>query len=469
MNKLPHFTGWTLLSLLLVLGCAAGARIWYVATCADNGKRDPALLVQGPTPLSHFPEGTAIRGRTPPTQLDNLVANLAKRQWFGCLSPLAQDEERTADSAPGYPMLFSVVVYWTDSADALMRWLQCALGSLTVGCYFFFARRAFHSTLIAILTGLLCAFHPFWIINTAELNDGVLVTFLVGVSMALGARGSQTGHAVTGLGFGLALAGVALTRAALLPFAIVALLWFLWQCRRLPSGWFAGFLALFGFVNALAPWSIRNYSVFDRPIPIATSTYLHLWMGNNPQATGSTLDEAALRGTLSDDRVKALLDEPSQAKRYDQLSVECCQEIQDHPAESLSRRINAALVFVLGERWFEQRRLGMMLEKADHVAEAPDRLRDHAETILHATLLAALILALLGWRWSYSWRRYGRMASIAAVWVPLPYVLSHAEYLSGPRLPLDGVLLCFAAFAMASMIPGLVSTPKSAAKSNQEA
>src|SRR5262249_23883288 len=98
-----------------------------------------------------------------------------------------------------------------------------------------------------------------------------------------------------------------------------------------------------------------------------------------------------------------------------------------------------------------------------------DRLRDHAETILHTTLLAALFLALLGWRWSYSWRRYGRMASIAAVWMPLPYVLSHAEYLSGPRLPLDGVLLCFAAFAMASMIPGLVNTPKSAAKSNQEA
>jgi hypothetical protein len=42
---------------------------------------------------------------------------------------------------------------------------------------------------------------------------------------------------------------------------------------------------------------------------------------------------------------------------------------------------------------------------------------------------------------------------LAAIWIPLPYVLSHAEALSGPRLPLDGVLLCYAAFALACLLP----------------
>jgi hypothetical protein len=41
------------------------------------------------------------------------------------------------------------------------------------------------------------------------------------------------------------------------------------------------------------------------------------------------------------------------------------------------------------------------------------------------------------------------------LWVPLPYILGHAEGLSGPRLPLDGVLLCYAAFALVALIPGL--------------
>ena len=401
-----------------------------------------------------------MHGRLPPTQLESLVGNLIEKQSYRCLPPLTDQEETTAHVAPGYPMLLSVFTYWDrDSADARMRWLQCVLGTLTAGCYFFFARRAFHSTLIATLAGLLCAFHPFWIVNTAEINDGVLVSFLVGASLALGARAGQVGGAFTALVFGLALAGVAMTRAALLPFAVVALLWFLWHSRTIPLGWFAGFLALLGFANGVGPWCIRNYFEFDRPVPVATSTYLHLWIGNNPQATGSTLDERTLRSLLPDDRRKALRDEPNQAKRYNQLAVECWQEAQDHPTETVSRRIDAGLIFLFGERWFKQHQLGSMQEDSESNPALPGWIREEAETILHGSLLGMFVLALLGWRWSYAWRRYGRMATIAALCVPLPYVLSHAEYLSGPRLPLDGVLLCYAAFALASMVPGLVRGP----------
>ena len=63
------------------------------------------------------------------------------------------------------------------------------------------------------------------------------------------------------------------------------------------------------------------------------------------------------------------------------------------------------------------------------------------------------ILGLLGWRWSYGWRRLAMPASLALIWVPLPYLFGHAEALHGPRLPLDGVLLCYAAFALMCMTP----------------
>jgi hypothetical protein len=46
-------------------------------------------------------------------------------------------------------------------------------------------------------------------------------------------------------------------------------------------------------------------------------------------------------------------------------------------------------------------------------------------------------------------------SSLALVWIPLPYILGHAEALSGPRLPLDGVMDCYAAFALLCMIPGV--------------
>jgi hypothetical protein len=63
------------------------------------------------------------------------------------------------------------------------------------------------------------------------------------------------------------------------------------------------------------------------------------------------------------------------------------------------------------------------------------------------TVLGMLLLSLPGWRWSYGWRKESMPASLAVVWVPLPYILSHAEFLAGPQLPLDGVLLCYAADA----------------------
>ncbi len=459
MKPMPAFTWGTLFNLILVAGCATGARVWYVAECCAQGKRAPALIVQGP-PL---PGPTNRRDPKKLNENEHLAANLANDGWFASPAPLADDEETTAHVAPGYPLLFSAIVRYGDAAaHAIMLWLQCALGSLTAVCYFFFARRAFHSTFIATLAGLLTAFHPFFIINTAELNDGVLVSFFVAAALALGARGTQVGGALPGLAFGIALAGAALVRAALLPFAIVSLLWFLWECRRLPFGWFAGFLALIGFVNALAPWAFRNYVIFDRPIPVVDSTYVHLWMGNNPHATGSTLDEDALRASLGEERLKELLGEAKQARRYHQLAPDVWKEIEDHPADTLVRRAKAALVFLFGEHWFaKESKLAVVQENSDVVAPPPGWLSDHADTILQATLLGMIALALLGWRWSYPWRRYGRIGVIAVLFIPLPYILSHAEALSGPRLPLDGVLLCFAGYALACFVPGVVGSPGS--------
>ena len=378
MKDAPPFTQWTLLGLGLVLACAGGARSWYLVECTASGRLEPALLVQGRSPRVPVPDGQANRPRTPPTELDNLAGNVADQQWFGGLAPLANDEEQTAHVAPGYPCLLGAIASLRTDAGTVLRWLQAVLGTLTVGCYFFFARRAFGCTFIALFAGMLTALHPFWIVNTAELNDGVLTSFLFGVALMLGTRGSQTGAAFTSLLFGLALAGLVMVRAACLPFALVALLWFLWHCRRLPFGWFAGFLALIGLANGLAPWCLRNYVVFEQPVPIVTSTYLHLWIGNNPHATGAALDESALRAALPEER-RELLAEPNQAKRYNRLAHDVWQEVRDHPAETVTRRIDAMLAFVFGERWFKQKQLGLWQDDADTVATPPAWLTAAAE------------------------------------------------------------------------------------------
>src|SRR5262249_50309832 len=111
--------------------------------------------------------------------------------------------------------------------ELTVRWAQAGLGALTAALYFLFARRAFRSTLVGALAGLLCACHPFWVANCAEINDGTLASFLLAACLFLGARAGQERGPFTSLLYGLALAGAALVRAAWLPLAFAGLLWFL--------------------------------------------------------------------------------------------------------------------------------------------------------------------------------------------------------------------------------------------------
>ncbi len=456
MDTVSRFSWMEILGLLLVVACAAGARGWFVAVCAGGGETDAAFAVQVAGPRG-TPAGTA----GPQTDIAELAHNLQTERWFGCRAPLADHAEETAHVAPGYPWLLGMAGRLTDQPGQAVRWVQCILGALTAAGYFLFARRAFGGLGVASLAGLLVAFDPFAIINAAELADGALCSFLLVAALGLGTRGSQEGGAFVSLLYGLSLAALAMVRAALLPFAVVAFLWYLLCCRQLRSGGFAGLLALLGFANGLAPWALRNWQAFEEPLPVVDSAYLHLWVGNNPLATGSSLDETMLRRSLPPQLLGDLLAETDQPLRYARLGPAVLAQIANDPAAALGHRIDAGLCFTLGGNWLRDRRLALVRTGTGETA-APSWVAESVEACLRGSLLVMILLGVLGWRFSAAWARRSQLAVLAAVWLPLPYLLSHAEDLSGPRLPLDGVLLCYAAFALVCLVPGFAWTPAQA-------
>lgn len=442
--------GWSDLLLgLLVVAVAGGARAGYLIACADSGRSAGPLRVSDAPPVLDLPGGTEMRGHEHPDELDALVHNVAEHRWFGSLAPFAPAEEQTAHVAPGYPWLLSMLSHWVDagSLDRTVRWAQCALGALTAGLCFLFARRAFDHLGVATLAGLLAALHPFWVIDTAALGDSVLATVLVALAIWLGARAGQDGGPLSSLLYGLALAGAALVRAALVPFALVAMAWFLYRSRTLVRGWLCAFLAILGFANGLAPWIVRNYQVFGEPVPVVDSAQLHWWVGNNPHAEGGPLTAAMMADVPTAD----LADAPKQPERYARLGAKAWQEVRADPVRALRRRLQAAFAFLVGRRWFED---GSLAEVSS-AGEMPEWLARAWPAALQGTLLGIFALGFLGWRWSYGWRRDTMPSSLAVVWIAIPYVLTHAANLSGPRLPLDSVLLCYSAFALFCLIPGV--------------
>lgn len=440
-------SGW--IGLAVVLALAVGTRVGYLLTCCQGGAAAAPLIVQGQGPRLEFEAKTQLGSHdaSGPTEFDNLVDNLRTNRWFGSLAPLSDKEEQTAHVGPGYYWLALLM-----PSDTILRQVQTGLSVLTVVCLFFFARTAFASNIVAIAVGTIAALHPFWIVNVAELADGTLVTFLLSAALMLGVHAARTGGPLSSALFGLSLAALALDRPSLLPFSFLSLGWFLLRCRSLRLGWFAGLLAVLGFGNGLAPWLVRNQSVFHEATPIADSAYVDLWSGVCPKATGGPIDEAMLRESLPAARLQELLSESNQPRRYAMLSHDFFYQVRQDPARFLRLRFAAAGRFLMGHAFVAD---GTLVQARGGNDGLPQAVRNWAPVLHIAVLLLLFSLAIFGWRLSERWSADSRLATFALIWIPLPVIMTHAEMLSGPRLPWDVPLIVFAGFAAAWLVPSV--------------
>ncbi|HMP61285.1 MAG TPA: glycosyltransferase family 39 protein [Gemmatales bacterium] len=438
--------GWLdLLLALLVLGAAGGLRGWYLITFAEGGEAGlhNVWQVQQPSEPASAEQ----------TVLDRLVANIKEQgplSGFRAQAPLAAAEEVTGHIAPAYPLFRAyteMAAGWVGYAEkpaVVVRWVQVGLGALTALLYFLLARHAFASVVVGLLAGLGTALHPFWVINVAEMQDGVLATFFIALALYLAVRAGLKAGALTSLLLGLALALCCLTRGSLMPFSIVVLLWFMWRSRSLAQGWLCALVAFFGFLSGLSTWLVRDFQELGAPVPVVTTTWWHVWVGNNPQTTGGPATPEML--ALLADRQADLAQTP-QAQRYAKLADLVKHEVLEEPSQTLVRRGRAALYFLFGTK---NPNRNTILDKAGGPEIEP-----WVKNTLMGVLVGLLPLAILGWRWSYGWKRASAPLALAVYWLPLPFLLTHAEHLHGPRLPLDGVLICLAALAVACLTPGI--------------
>jgi hypothetical protein len=435
---------------LLVLIVALGTRYYYLSEYQFlDSDASKVWQVQG--------RGVVV---TPPnrTELDQLVDNLKKDGLAGFVAktPLGPDkEEPTAHLSPLYPLMRAGIEKLAEdykesisfSKGSAVRYVHLILGALTCLCYYLVAWRAFgQNQLLALVVGLATAFYPFWIINTGELEDGVLASFLLAWSLSLGVYVGQKGGIVRSFLLGAVLAALALTRASMLPYAIVVQLWFFLRCRSVPNGSLSAIVCFAAFVGGLAPWGFHSFQRFNAPVPIVQSAWFHIWVGNNPKTDGGAYNWSMKSKLveLKPELAKQLEATPVH-DRYSLLADNVTTEIIAHPSDTARRRLVAAMQFLFGTTEMN----GTLYWPGEKTAPAPLWLHSG----MKLSLVAILLLALLGWRWSYGWKKQSAPLSLAVFWVPLPYLLSHADQLHSSRLPWDGVLIVLAAMGLLAMIP----------------
>jgi tetratricopeptide (TPR) repeat protein len=191
---------------------------------------------------------------------------------------------------PGYPWFLAAVYALGGGSPTAAVVANQALGLLSVLLAFLIARRAAGGA-AGLLAASVLGLHWAGIFFEGELHAPALLGALelAMVWALLRAGGSGSGRSPLGWAClaGVLLGAGALVRPNVLAFLPVVLVWLAWTRRRRGAPWRSAVGAtLLGAVLAIAPATVRNYSVSGEFVPITANLGINLYLGNHPGADG---------------------------------------------------------------------------------------------------------------------------------------------------------------------------------------
>jgi 4-amino-4-deoxy-L-arabinose transferase-like glycosyltransferase len=186
--------------------------------------------------------------------------------------------------APGYPAFLAAIYWagqrWFGPKFALLRPVQLALdlGSLLI--VFALARRLLGPRRALVAAGLYAAYPGFWWAAAVAYTETVSILLWAAALLAL-TLGFERRRARAFVAAGLLLGAAALVRPTGQAFALFLLGALIWTYGVRDQRWLWHFLAfVVAFAVVIAPWSLRNYRVFHRPVGLSSFGGLNFWAGN---------------------------------------------------------------------------------------------------------------------------------------------------------------------------------------------
>jgi hypothetical protein len=207
-------------------------------------------------------------------------------------------------------------------------------------------------------------------------------------------------------------------------------LWAIWPLRRrmVPALKLASAAAVI-FAAGIVPWTIRNYVVFHKFIPLRSNFALELWLGNNPGVPDSwtpwmhpneNRDEAAKYARMTE--IPYMEEKQGEALAF----------IRAHPTDVARFTLHR----------FAYNWIGLWDSPADLWATAPWYLR--------LAIIFGCLFALLSWTGALLASRLRNAAvhplGMIMLIFPVPFYLTHTSLRY--RFPMDPVMVVLAVFAV---------------------
>ena len=221
-------------------------------------------------------------------EMGRIGRSIAQGRGFG--NPFMGYTGPTAWEPPLYPFLiagvFELLGIYSRASAVVLLGLNSVCSALTCIPIFLIARRSFNER-VAVWAAWTWALLPaaiFW--STRWVWETSLATLLLACIFWL-TLAMENGHALrVWIGFGLLWGVATLVNPSLLSFLPVSGLWAAWHWRLRRRAFGGVIIASIAFFACIAPWLVRNYETFGRPVFIRSNFGAELRMGNGPGANG---------------------------------------------------------------------------------------------------------------------------------------------------------------------------------------
>ena len=224
----------------------------------------------------------------------NIAASLASGHGFS--SPFRIETGPTAWMPPAYPWLlagifrvFGVRTYASFLAAVTLNILCSAFTCVPI----FFAGKRLGGITVAALAAWLWAFFPNTILNAFEsMWDASVAALLAAIILWATLTIEKSERWRDWVGYGLLWGVTLLTNVTLISLLPLLLGWLAYQRRKasfstsesahvMATAFARPAVAFVVACLCCVPWTIRNYTVFHRIVPLRSTLGLQLWIGNN--------------------------------------------------------------------------------------------------------------------------------------------------------------------------------------------
>jgi dolichyl-phosphate-mannose-protein mannosyltransferase len=353
----------------------------------------------------------------------------------------------TAWICPVYPYIvagmFKLGGIYTVKSRLMLLALNCVIAGLTILPIYAVARRTF-GTNAAVLTSWIWVVLPSaWQIPIRMAWDSTLnaASFALIFWATVAVRRQRRFWLWASYGALWAI-GI-LINASILSLSPFLFGWLLWELRKEAAPWLKPLgTAILVLVLGVAPWTLRNYLIFGKLIPVRSNFGLVLWMGNHPGGSGfdSTLSP------YGNAQQASLYQEMGEIKYMAGKKREAVALMKSHPTKTLSLALRNAWTFWFGvtdrqaNPWYG----GAMYLSIDFITNA-------------VVILFGLGGILLAWRAGIS--SAFLYTAVLVVFPPLYYLTRPALRFRFTIEPVLTILAAYGVVCVFSWVTGSGTTP----------